>query len=189
MHCRTSSNSRRQRAQQVKMELMAAYNKHNGSSNDHSSLLVVRHLSPSSSSPPSASQRRQDETKVGNVVDVIQQDPSLLWEAFAGGSTLMHWAAQHLRYEQINHHSCDSDKLPIWKSAKTDKKIADPWEWLLELATQHPDASPPLLFVFSCVETFSCVGMKSRPTSPPPTKCEEVQPEGPQKMMRALCAR
>lgn len=105
---------RRQRARQLKATLVAAY------SESHR-----RSEAPATESNTSSASV--------DVVDWITEDPALLWEPFGAGSTLMHWAAQHLRYEQINHRA----KIPqLWQSARNNDSvvIADPWEWLLGLA-------------------------------------------------------
>ena len=117
--------NRRQRARQLKAQLVAAYTAENRS------LDAVRHFMPSTSSRSSAS---DGSSCCYNVVDWIEEDPSILWEPFAAGTTLMHWAAQHLRYEQINHQT----KTPsVWRSSLKDANVAisDPWEWLLEHAS------------------------------------------------------
>lgn len=135
--------SRRQRARQLKTELMTAYRHNNGSNNtgnNSSSLAAVQHLLPSHR------QGTDNATVQFHLVDWIEQDPTLLWEPFAGGATLMHWAAQHLRYEQINHCCASSAAgTNIWKS--DNKTVTDPWEWLLQHAAS---ASRPELFVQQC---------------------------------------
>lgn len=117
--------SRRQRARQLKTELVAAYA---GDGRDRS-LAQVRHLLPS------ANHNGSSEVSCYHVVDWIEDDPALLWEPFAAGSTVLHWATQHLRFEQINHRTNTAN---VWKSVTT--VISDPWTWLLQLVATHNPA-------------------------------------------------
>ena len=129
--------TRRQRARRLKSELVSAYLE------GDRSLARIRHFLPSSSSSSSspssfASDNNSSESpSCYHVVDLIEQDPALLWEPFAAGSTIMHWVTQHLRFEQINH----STNIPnVWKSADHKTVITDPWEWLMELVSaNNPD--------------------------------------------------
>ena len=144
---RMDRRSRRQRARQLKTELMAAYQHNNTNTNNgsnSSSLAAVQHLLPSHQGSSNSN------TIQFHLVDWIEQDPTLLWEPLAGGATLMHWAAQHLRYEQINHCCAKSAaSTNIWKSASgnDDKNVTDPWEWLLQHAAS---SSRPQLLVQQC---------------------------------------
>eukprot|EP00977_Amphora_coffeiformis_P000009 scaffold5_cov169-Amphora_coffeaeformis.AAC.9 len=119
--------SRRQRARRLKAELVAAYLE------GDRPLAPVRHFLPSSSNNDKSS----DTPSRYHVVDWIEQDPAILWEPFAAGSTVMHWTSQHLRFEHINH---STNSPNVWKSADHTTVISDPWEWLMELvAANNPD--------------------------------------------------
>lgn len=135
-------SSRRQRVRQLKAELVAAYMPTAGDR----SLATVRHFMPNhdySGSGGDNDLTNSNRTRTFHLVDSIEQDPTLLWEPYGSGSTLMHWAAQHLRYEQMNHDTTNTSG--IWRksslslssddSNSDNNDVRDPWEWLLQHAT------------------------------------------------------
>jgi hypothetical protein len=48
------------------------------------------------------------------VMTAIQADPTLLWERLAAGSTLMHWAAQHLKADHVRSGAAPHGDETLW---------------------------------------------------------------------------
>jgi hypothetical protein len=63
---------------------------------------------------PAESATKANDNDRSFVMTAIQADPTLLWERLAAGSTLMHWAAQHLKADHVRSGAAPHGDETLW---------------------------------------------------------------------------